>query len=713
MTDPADLTDAVTDPDAVSGMSPDLRDRYLALRDEVARHNRAYYEQDAPTVPDDVYDRLARELRELESAHPELAAGDSPAQTVGGAPGSAFLPVTHPTQMTSLDNVFDDEELRDWQEKLARSLNLPPEHDDFTFTGELKIDGLSVNLYYLGGELQWAATRGNGRVGEMVTVQVLTIPGLPQNLDGLKGELEVRGEVYLSRADFAAFNAQAEELGTPLLKNPRNGAAGALRQKDPEVTRTRHLKAIFYALGKRDGVPAQSQWEVLEWLNSRGFPTSRHAERLHGLAAAADYHARMVAARADFEFDADGTVLKLDPLALQEESGFTSRAPRWAIAYKFPVEEVETVLESITVNVGRTGKLAPLAHLSPRLIEGSTVSKATLHNEDYIREMDLRPGDTVRVRKSGGVIPQIMGVVLDRRPADAAPFEFPTHCPVCGHVAVRAEGDANTYCPNPACPAQSFERLRYFVSRGAMDVRGIGEKLVTQLLEQELVRDAADLYSLSAEQLAGLERGGDKKAQNILGQLEASKTRPLWRLINALGMNHVGERNAQALARAFGTLDELLSATPEQIEAVPGMGGIIAQSVTAALADPAMRDLIARLRASGVSPEAEQVSRTDQLRGLNFVLTGALSRPRDLIKAELEAAGGRVTGSVTKKTSYLVAGEDAGSKLARASELGVPVLDEAGLAALLLERGQAGTGAEPSSVPTSSVPTSSESAAES
>nr|WP_278912347.1 NAD-dependent DNA ligase LigA [Deinococcus wulumuqiensis] len=694
-------------------MSPDLRDRYLALRDEVARHNRAYYEQDAPTVPDDVYDRLARELRELESAHPELAAGDSPAQTVGGAPGSAFLPVTHPTQMTSLDNVFDDEELRDWQEKLARSLNLPPEHDDFTFTGELKIDGLSVNLYYLGGELQWAATRGNGRVGEMVTAQVLTIPGLPQNLDGLKGELEVRGEVYLSRADFAAFNAQAEELGTPLLKNPRNGAAGALRQKDPEVTRTRHLKAIFYALGKRDGVPAQSQWEVLEWLNSRGFPTSRHAERLHGLAAAADYHARMVAARADFEFDADGTVLKLDPLALQEESGFTSRAPRWAIAYKFPVEEVETVLESITVNVGRTGKLAPLAHLSPRLIEGSTVSKATLHNEDYIREMDLRPGDTVRVRKSGGVIPQIMGVVLDRRPADAAPFEFPTHCPVCGHVAVRAEGDANTYCPNPACPAQSFERLRYFVSRGAMDVRGIGEKLVTQLLEQELVRDAADLYSLSAEQLAGLERGGDKKAQNILGQLEASKTRPLWRLINALGMNHVGERNAQALARAFGTLDELLSATPEQIEAVPGMGGIIAQSVTAALADPAMRDLIARLRASGVSPEAEQVSRTDQLRGLNFVLTGALSRPRDLIKAELEAAGGRVTGSVTKKTSYLVAGEDAGSKLARASELGVPVLDEAGLAALLLERGQAGTGAEPSSVLTSSVPTSSESAAES
>ncbi|WP_243760110.1 NAD-dependent DNA ligase LigA [Deinococcus radiodurans] len=666
---------------------PDPRARYLALRDEVALHNRAYYEQDAPTIPDDEYDRLARELRELEAAHPEFADDHSPVQTVGGAPSSAFEPVTHPTQMTSLDNVFDDDELRDWQEKLARSLGLPLDTDDFTFTGELKIDGLSVNLYYLDGELQWAATRGNGRVGEIVTAQVLTIPDIPQKLEGLKGELEVRGEVYLSRADFAAFNAQAEELGTPLLKNPRNGAAGALRQKDPEVTRTRHLKAILYAVGKRDGVPARTQWEVLEWLSAQGFPTSRSSEHLRGIAAAADYHARMIRAHADFEFDADGTVLKLDSLSQQEEAGFTSRAPRWAIAYKFPVEEVETVLESITVNVGRTGKLAPLAHLSPRLIEGSTVSKATLHNEDYIRDMDLRVGDTVLVRKSGGVIPQIMRVLPDKRPADAAPFEFPTHCPVCGHEAVRAEGDANTYCPNPACPAQSFERIRYFVSRGAMDVRGIGEKLVTQLLHEGLIHDAAGLYTLSAEQLAGLERGGEKKAGNILGQLEASKTKPLWRLINALGMSHVGQRNAQALARAFGTLEGLLAATPEQIEAVPGLGGIIAQSVTASLADPAMRDLIARLQASGVAPQAEEVTRTDQLSGLNFVLTGALSRPREVIKAELEAAGGRVTGSVTKKTSYLVAGEDAGSKLARAGELGVPVLDEAGLAALLAERG--------------------------
>ncbi|WP_034384447.1 NAD-dependent DNA ligase LigA [Deinococcus sp. YIM 77859] len=667
--------------------------QYRALRAEVERHARAYYELDAPEIPDDVYDRMVRELRRLEEAHPEWVGEDTPTQRVGGAPSAAFQPVEHPTPMTSLDNVFSDEELAEWQEKLARALNLPPDHDGFTYTGELKIDGLSVNLYYVDGALQWAATRGNGRVGELVTEQVLTIPGIPRTLPGLRGELEVRGEVYLSRSDFAAYNARAEELGLPLLKNPRNGAAGALRQKDPEVTRRRNLKALFYALGKRDGVrlggqPVRTQAEVLAWLAAQGFPTSPYSETLSGLRAAADYHRRMTEQRANFEFDADGTVLKLDSLALQAEAGLTSRAPRWAIAYKFPVEEVETVLERITVNVGRTGKLAPLAHLSPRLIEGSTVSKATLHNEDYIRDLDLRIGDTVVVRKAGGVIPQILRVVLEKRPPDAVPYAFPTHCPECGHEAVRAEGDANTYCPNPACPAQQFERLRHFVSRGAMDVRGIGEKLIEQLLTAELVRDAADLYTLSAEQLAALERSGEKKAANILAQLEASKTRPLWRLVNALGIPHVGERNAQALAQTFGTLDALLCATPGSLEAVPGLGKTIAGSVTAALADPSMRDLIRRLRERGLNPVEETAPRGDALAGLTFVLTGSLSRPRDEIKARLEAAGARVTSSVTKKTSYVVAGEDAGSKLDRARELGLPVLDEAGLEALLAERGE-------------------------
>ncbi|GHF98032.1 DNA ligase [Deinococcus piscis] len=683
------------EPSAQSAPQPDqplTHADYLSLRAELERHNRAYYEQDDPEIPDDEYDALARQVRAAEAEHPEWAAAGSPTEAVGGAVSAAFESVDHPTPMTSLDNAFDDAELRGWQERLARSLNVDPASADmpgaqFRYTGELKIDGLSVNLYYQDGNLQWAATRGNGRTGEKVTAQVLTIAGIPQQVPGLSGELEVRGEVYLSREDFAAYNARAEELGESLLKNPRNGAAGALRQKDPELTRRRGLKAIFYSLGKRDGVPARTQWEVLQWLRAQGFPTSPYSRPLSSLAEALAYHAEMTAGRAELPFDADGTVIKLDDLRMQEEAGFTSRAPRWAVAYKFPVEEVETVLEDISVGVGRTGKITPLAHLAPRLIEGSTVSRATLHNEDFVRDLDLRVGDTVVVRKSGGVIPQIMRVLVDRRPADAPPFVFPAECPECRHALVRTEGDANTYCPNPACPAQQFERLSYFVSREAMDIRGVGEQLLRQLLAQELVRDAADLYTLSAEQLAGLERSGDKKAANILAQLEASKTQPLWRVINALGIQHVGARVSQALAAEFGTLDRLLAADVAAVAAVPGLGEVIAENLVAALQDGAMRDLLQRLDAAGVRPPATVQERGTALSGLNFVITGTLSQPREHYKALLEGQGARITGSVTGKTSYLLAGEDAGSKLDKAQQLGVPVLDEAGLEALLTARG--------------------------
>ena len=680
------------------------RQRYAWLTGELLRHNQLYHEQDAPEIADDEYDALAREARALEAAHPDWAAAlsdsaladsgladsglaASPAQAVGGAPSTAFLPVNHPTPMTSLDNVFDDDELRGFQDKLARALNISPEDADFTYTCELKIDGLSVNLYYLDGELQWAATRGNGLTGEIVTAQALTIAGLPQTLEGVTGELEVRGEIYLSREEFAAFNTRAEELGTPLLKNPRNGAAGALRQKDPELTRARNLSAILYSLGKR-GVPVRTQWDALEWLKSRGFPISPYSRRVRGIEEAIAYHADLLSQRSSLPFDVDGTVIKLDDLNLQGEAGFTSRAPKWAIAYKFPVEEARTQLESISINVGRTGKLAPLAHLTPQLLEGSTVSRATLHNEDFIRDLDLRVGDTVIVRKAGGVIPEIVRVLPELRPDGAAPFSFPTTCPICNFPAVREEEGANRYCTNPVCPAKLYEGLRYFVSRGALDIRGVGEKLTRQLLDAGLVKNAADFYALSAEQLASLERGGEKKAANILAQLEESKRKPLWRLINALGMSGVGERNARALARAFGSLDALMSAAPEQIEAVPGLGGVLARSVSAELATPAMQHLIARLKAAGLGAvAAEQETRSAELAGLNFVLTGALSRPRDVLKTALEARGARVTGSVTGKTSYLVAGEDAGSKLSRAQELKVPVLDEAGLLALLAEKG--------------------------
>ncbi|MFC4453342.1 NAD-dependent DNA ligase LigA [Deinococcus sonorensis] len=659
--------------------------RYRELVELTQYHSRLYHQQDAPEISDDAYDALMRELRALETEHPEWVNAELPSPQVGFAPAATFAAVDHPTPMTSLDNVFTDEELAGFQERLARSLNAPLD-SQFPYTCELKIDGLSVNLYYRDGELQWAATRGNGVTGEDVTRQVLTIPGIPTRLEGLKGELEVRGEVYLSRADFAALNAEAEELGGVLLKNPRNGAAGALRQKDPEVTRRRRLKAILYALGKRDGVEVRTQWELLNWLEQRGFPISQYSRHVQGIEEAAAYHRDMVAQRPDLPFDVDGTVIKLDSLNLQAEAGFTSRAPKWAIAYKFPVQEAQTRLLDITINVGRTGKLAPLAHLEPQLIEGSTVSKATLHNEDFIAGLDLRIGDMVVVRKAGGVIPEIVRVLPELRPADSVPYQFPTHCPVCGHAAVRAEGDANTYCVNPACPAQAYERLRYFVSRGALDIRGIGEKLTRQLIEAGYVHDAADLYRLTAEQLSGLERGGDKKAANILAQLEESKQRPLWRLINALGMPGVGERGAQALASAFGSLERLEAATPEALAAVHGVGETLAESIHTALHDDAMQRLLRKLQAAGLNPQTQQQERGTALAGLNFVITGSLSRPRDEFKAVIEQEGGRVTGSVTGKTSYLLAGEDAGSKLTRAQELKVPVLDEAGLEALLESR---------------------------
>ncbi len=664
--------------------------RYQQLLAEVQRHSRLYHQADAPEISDDAYDALLREVRSLEEAHPDWLDAANPSPQVGDAPLAGFATVQHPTAMTSLDNVFSDEELGGWREKLARSLNAPLDAD-FPYTCELKIDGLSINLYYRGGELQWAATRGNGVTGEIVTAQLRTISGIPttlKNEDGtpLLGEVEVRGEVYLSRADFEALNAQAEELGTPLLKNPRNGAAGALRQKDPEVTRARRLKAILYALGKRDGVPVRTQGEVLAWLQGQGFPVSAYSRPAASIAEAAQYHADLLAQRPELPFDVDGTVIKLNDLHLQQEAGFTSRAPRWAIAYKFPVQEAQTVLEAIVVNVGRTGKLAPLAHLQPRLLEGSTVSRATLHNEDFIAALGLHVGDTVVVRKAGGVIPEIVRVLPELRPEGAVPFVFPTVCPSCGTPAVREEGTANTYCPNRECPAQIYEQIRYFVSRGAMDIRGIGEKLTAQLIAAGYVHGAGDLYALTAEQLSGLERGGDKKAANILAQLAESRSRPLWRVVNALGMAGVGERNAQSLARSFGSLDALMSATPEQIAAVPGLGATLAESVTQGLKDARTATLLAQLKAAGLDPQETQQARGDLLAGLNFVITGTLSRPRDEIKAQIEGQGGRVTGSVTGKTSYLVAGEEAGSKLARAEELGVKIVTETGLTELIAER---------------------------
>lgn len=657
----------------------------------IAEHNKRYYEDDAPTISDDEYDALVREWKTHFS--PEQAAE---ILGVGSTPNPSLGNVTHPSPMTSLDNVFDDTELKDWYAKLQRALNISSTETNTTetetttkssqalrFTGELKIDGLSINLYYKDGHLQWAATRGNGTVGELVTAQLLTIDGIPTHLEGITGELEVRGEVYLSRAEFERYNIEAEEQGKPLLKNPRNGAAGALRQKDPEVTRTRRLSALFYSIGNNE-LGLSSQSDVLAWLEAQGFATSPYSKTLHGLHEAAQYHAEMTAQRGDFPFDTDGTVIKLDSLNLQQEAGFTARAPRWAVAYKFPVEEVETVLEDISVGVGRTGKLTPLAHLAPKLIEGSTVSKATLHNEDYITEMDLRIGDTVRVRKSGGVIPQIMGVVLDKRPATAIPYVFPKQCPVCEGELKRI--DANTFCNNPACSSQEYKAIQHFVSRGAMDIAGMGEKIIEQLLLSGDIKDAGDLYFLTEEQLAKLERSGKKKARNILSQIEKSKTQPLWRLINALGIQGVGTQNAQLLARSFGTLEGLKGAHREKIAGLSGIGNVVADNIIRALSDSKMQVILEKLSRAGLTPQ-EQEAASEELYGLTFVITGSFSFTRDALKLLLESAGARVTGSVTKKTDYLIAGEDAGSKLEKAKSLNIPMLNENELREFLSDRG--------------------------
>ncbi|ACO47425.1 NAD-dependent DNA ligase LigA [Deinococcus deserti] len=673
-------------------------ERHAWLTQKVAEHNRRYYEEDAPTIPDFEYDALVRELRELEARHPEFAAPTSPAQTVGGRPSTLFEKVRHPTPMTSLDNAFSDAELAHFDDKVARALNLPPGSRTFTYTCELKIDGLSINLYYVDGILQWAATRGDGEVGEKVTANIEGIPGIPTQLPGLQGELEVRGEVYMSKATFLAYNLKAEEEGRPLLKNPRNGAAGALRQKDPAETRRRGLEVILYALGKRDGVPVRTQWDILEWLRAQGFATSEYARRVTGSEAAAAYHAEMTAQRPQLPFDADGSVVKLDDLRLQEDAGYTSRAPKWAVAYKFPADVAQTVIEAITIQTGRTGKLTPVAELRPVLLEGTTVARATLHNEDFIRGLDLHVGDTVRVHKSGGIIPEVLGVVLEQRPEGSTPYAFPTHCPVCGHEAVRHEGAAGTFCTNPACPAKSTLRVRYFASRDVMDIKGLGERLVEQLVDAGLVRDPADLYALTAEQIEHLEMGetttggvrrvGRKNAEKLVAEIEASKTRELWRVFRSLGLPYVGEGTATRIARVYRSLEDIRQASVDDLARIPDVGRQVAEGIVQGLRDADMCAYLDRLTAAGVQPTPSVDVRVgEQLAGLTFVVTGTLSVPRDVIKLHLGQYGARVSGSVTKKTSYLIAGEDAGSKLEKATELKVPVLDEAGLQKLLAEKG--------------------------
>ena len=656
------------------------RQRILELREQIRYHNYRYYVLDKPEISDAEFDRLMRELRELEQAHPELITPDSPTQTVGSAVlETPFTPVPHPTRMYSLGNAFSSADIADFEASINRLLG---REEARVYLLEYKIDGLSVNLIYEAGVFRQGLTRGDGQVGEDVTPNLLAIPDIPRRL-AEPLDLEVRGEIYLPIQTFLELNARLEEEGEPPFKNPRNAAAGSLRQKDPRISARRGLRGLFYGVGQPTGLGVATQQELLEKLSQLGFSVEPHFRLVEGVAGVEQGYQAMLAERRKLPFEADGVTVKLNDLALWDELGYTAKTPRFAIAYKFPAEEKTTRVLRVVFQVGRTGRVTPVAELEPVFLDGSTVSRVTLHNESYVQELGLRIGDTVLVHKSGGVIPEVLRVVAEA-PRGCEPVEWPSHCPECG-VELLLSGKIHL-CPNPLCPAKAFESIRHFASRRAMDIQGLGEKLIEQLLEAGLVRDAADLYRLKKEDIAALERKAEKSAQNLIEQIEASKSRGLERLLLALGIPQVGESTARALAKRFGHLDNILKATVEELDAVPDIAETTAQAIHQALSRPQMRHFIERLRAAGVVFEAREKQQSQALEGLTFVLTGELSLPREEVARRLEAHGAKISGSVSKKTSYVVAGPGAGSKLARARELGIPILDEAGLAELLEQK---------------------------
>ena len=656
------------------------------LRQLIRYHNRRYYELDEPEVSDAEYDELVRRLVALEAEHPELITEDSPTQRPAGA--VTFSPVAHLVPMLSLDNAFDLEDLEAWGKRLERLVPEP-----VAFVGEPKLDGLAISLVYERGHLVRAATRGDGVTGEDVTANVRTIGSVPRRLKlaSPPDVVEIRGEVFMPLEAFADLNRRQGEAGKRLFANPRNAAAGSLRQLDPQITASRHLAIYCYATGALEPDPGiATHWDLLQWLAGAGVPVNDHIERFESLAGVHDFAAAMLDARHDLGYEIDGAVIKVDDLGQRRRMGSTSKAPRWAIAFKFPPEEKTTVLERIFVSIGRTGRATPFASLMPVFVGGSTVARATLHNEDEVARKDVREGDTVVVRKAGDVIPEVVAPVESLRPHEAVPWTFPKECPVCGQDLVRLEGEADRYCVNLECPAQRVQRLFHFASRGAMDIEGMGEKICVQLTERDLVRDVADIYSLSLETLTGLDRLAEKSAGNLFEAIEASKRRPLAKLLVGLGIRHVGPTAAVALAAEVGHMDRIEAATIDDLVEVEGIGPTIAESIVRFFSEDRNRTVIEKLRAVGVNlegpsrPAAEEPDGALPLSGLTFVLTGGLSgRTREEAGAALEALGARMAGSVSKKTSYVVAGANAGSKLAKAESLGVPVVDEAALEQIL------------------------------
>jgi DNA ligase (NAD+) len=663
--------------------------RVEELRSQINYHNYRYYVLDEPEIADVEYDRLMRELRDLEERFPELVTPDSPTQRVGAEPVAAFGVVEHRVPMLSLANAFSEGELRAWYKRVVGLL----ETEEIVFVCEPKIDGLAISLIYEDGRFALGATRGDGLHGEDVTANLRTVRALPLTLPaGAPPRFEVRGEVYMTYRGFERMNEEQAREGKRLYANPRNSAAGSLRQLDPRITAARPLDLFVYQLGWIEGAAAPAtHWETLAWLRSLRFPVNPHIARLTSLDEVVRHCAAWTEKRDTLDYPIDGIVIKVDSFAQQRQLGAVGREPRWAIAYKFPAEQATTKLLDIGVNVGRTGSLNPYAVLEPVQIAGATVKLATLHNEDDIRRKDIRIGDTVIVQRAGEVIPQVVGPVVSLRTGAEQPFMMPDRCPVCGTPVVRAPGEAMVYCPNRSCPAQAVRLLEHFASRGAMDIEGLGERMAQILYAEGLVRDPGDLYSLTAEQLTPLDRMGEKSAANLVRGIAASKDRPLPRLIFALGIRHVGAETAAALAGHFGSIDALASADEEEIAAIPGIGPTIAASVRAYFDEEHNQRTIAKLRAAGVRMTSDgQAAREGPLAGTQFVLTGTLAGfTRNEAESRLKALGAAVGSSVTKKTTHVVAGENPGSKLAKARQLGVPVLDEAAFVELLRSYGKA------------------------
>lgn len=664
----------------------DATSRAAALRAEIARHDHRYYVLDDPEVPDAEYDRLMLELRDLERAHPELVSPDSPTQRVAGTPGEAFAPVQHVVPMLSLDNAFTDEAAVDFDRRVRERLGVPA---SVLYCAEPKLDGLAISLRYQRGMLVHAATRGDGVTGEDVTANVRTIRSVPLRLPAAAPEeLEVRGEVYMPLAGFRALNAAATAAGDKLFVNPRNAAAGALRQLDPAVTAQRPLAVFFYGAGEWQGgsVPT-GQRELLDQLSAWGLRVNPETRLLDGIGACLDYYRALAARRTLLPYQIDGVVYKVNARDDQQRLGQVSRAPRWALAHKFPAEEALTTLREVEFQVGRTGTLTPVARLDPIMVGGALVANATLHNMDEIERKDVRLGDTVVVRRAGDVIPEVVRVLPERRAPGARHIVLPATCPVCGSPVTRIEGEAAARCSGGFnCAAQRKEALLHFASRHALDIEGLGDKLIDQLVDRGMVSTPADLYSLEAAPLAELPRMGEKSAANVIGAIDRSKRTTLPRLLHALGIPGVGEATAAGLAAHFGSLASLRAAGIEQILEVPDVGPIIAGEVQAFFATPANAAIIDRLVAAGLSwPEgAPTAPAKGPLDGLTIVLTGTLgARTREEASAALQALGARISGSVSKRTSYVVAGSDAGSKLERARQLGIAVLDEVALEALL------------------------------